>query len=65
MSIVDDRRSHDPPPYLLHKKSAVLPPPCPKYGRRQPAVPPMTPGMWCCVVLYFQQFKLFVHIRVA
>ena len=37
--IDDDKRLHSPPPYVLHKKFAVLPPPCPVYGVRQPTVP--------------------------
>lgn len=36
----DDSRSHSPPPYVLHKKYAILPPPCPVYGIRQPTVLP-------------------------
>ena len=36
----DDKRSHNPPPYVLHKKYAILPPPCPVYGIRQPTVLP-------------------------
>ena len=49
VSIVDDRRSHNPPPYLLHKKNAVLPPPCPRYGTKQPTVLPTTPGTYVCM----------------
>lgn len=44
----DDKRSHSPPPYALHKKVAVLPPPCPAYGVRQPTVPPGKPTVQAC-----------------